>query len=221
MLLARKAVIALPMPIGACTAMLWASCWSCMSRNWSSPLTRPGADAGRSSGRGGLAEEGEDPQQLGPVGLAAVLADLERLGRPHGPAAIGAEEFRELVAEAVGGAAAKLGLEALAGRKPRSFPAASSSAWRWRGRSFPSPALLLDEPMSNLDARMREQMRFEIRKLHRDLGATSVYVTHDQIEAMTMADRIVAMNAGIIQQVGTPLELYDDPANMFVAGFIG
>jgi len=68
---------------------------------------------------------------------------------------------------------------------------------------------------------MREQMRFEIRKLHRDLGATSVYVTHDQIEAMTMADRIVAMNAGVIQQVGTPLELYDDPANMFVAGFIG
>jgi len=82
-------------------------------------------------------------------------------------------------------------------------------------------AFLFDEPLSNLDARLREQMRSEIRKLHRDLGTTSVYVTHDQIEAMTMADRIVAMQSGVIQQVGTPLELYDDPANMFVAGFIG
>ena len=82
-------------------------------------------------------------------------------------------------------------------------------------------AFLFDEPLSNLDARLREQMRFEIKKLHRDLGATSVYVTHDQIEAMTMADRIVAMNDGVVQQVGTPLDLYDDPANIFVAGFIG
>ena len=64
-------------------------------------------------------------------------------------------------------------------------------------------------------------MRAEIKKLHRDLGATSIYVTHDQIEAMTMADRIVAMHAGVVQQVGTPLELYDRPANLFVAGFIG
>src|SRR6476646_7034871 len=82
-------------------------------------------------------------------------------------------------------------------------------------------AFLFDEPLSNLDARLREQMRFEIRKLHHDLGATSVYVTHDQIEAMTMADRIVAMDQGVVQQVGSPLELYDDPANIFVAGFIG
>ena len=82
-------------------------------------------------------------------------------------------------------------------------------------------AFLFDEPLSNLDARLREQMRFEIRKLHRDIGATSVYVTHDQIEAMTMSDRIVAMNGGVIQQVGAPLELYDNPANIFVAGFIG
>jgi len=82
-------------------------------------------------------------------------------------------------------------------------------------------AFLFDEPLSNLDARLREQMRYEIRKLHRDLGATSIYVTHDQIEAMTMADRIVAMNEGVAQQVGAPAELYDDPANTFVAGFIG
>ncbi|WP_042776959.1 ABC transporter ATP-binding protein, partial [Sinorhizobium fredii] len=82
-------------------------------------------------------------------------------------------------------------------------------------------AFLFDEPLSNLDARLREQMRAEIKKLHKDLGATSIYVTHDQIEAMTLADRIVAMNAGVVQQVGSPLDLYDRPANLFVAGFIG
>ena len=82
-------------------------------------------------------------------------------------------------------------------------------------------AFLFDEPLSNLDARLREAMRIEIGKLHRSLGATSVYVTHDQIEAMTMADKIVAMQGGVIQQIGSPLELYDDPANVFVAGFIG
>ncbi len=82
-------------------------------------------------------------------------------------------------------------------------------------------AFLFDEPLSNLDARLREQMRAEIKKLHKDLGATSIYVTHDQIEAMTLADRIVAMNGGVVQQVGSPLDLYDRPANLFVAGFIG
>jgi multiple sugar transport system ATP-binding protein len=82
-------------------------------------------------------------------------------------------------------------------------------------------AFLFDEPLSNLDARLREQMRGEIKKLHQSLGATSIYVTHDQIEAMTLADRIVAMNAGVVQQVGSPLDLYDRPANLFVAGFIG
>jgi multiple sugar transport system ATP-binding protein len=82
-------------------------------------------------------------------------------------------------------------------------------------------AFLFDEPLSNLDARLREQMRFEIRKLHRDLGATSVYVTHDQIEAMTMADRIVVMHDGIVEQIGTPLQLFDHPGNLFVAQFIG
>jgi multiple sugar transport system ATP-binding protein len=82
-------------------------------------------------------------------------------------------------------------------------------------------AFLFDEPLSNLDARLREQMRYEIRRLQRDLGTTSIYVTHDQIEAMTMADRIVAMHEGIAQQIGTPADLYDNPANLFVAGFIG
>ena len=127
-----------------------------------------------------------------------------------------------VIADAVGKAAAKLGLGALLERKPRAL----SGGQRQRvamGRAIvrKPKAFLFDEPLSNLDARLREQMRFEIKKLHRDLGATSVYVTHDQIEAMTMADRIVAMNGGIVQQVGAPLDLYDDPANIFVAGFIG
>lgn len=84
------------------------------------------------------------------------------------------------------------------------------------------PSLLLfDEPLSNLDAALRASTRIEIAKLHRQLGATIVYVTHDQTEAMTLADRIVVFNGGRIEQVGKPLDLYRDPANLFVAGFIG
>jgi multiple sugar transport system ATP-binding protein len=80
---------------------------------------------------------------------------------------------------------------------------------------------LFDEPLSNLDAKLRIQMRAEIRELHQRLATTTIYVTHDQIEAMTMADKIVVMNGGHIEQIGAPLALYDRPKNMFVAGFIG
>ncbi|MFC4352874.1 sn-glycerol-3-phosphate import ATP-binding protein UgpC [Fodinicurvata halophila] len=80
---------------------------------------------------------------------------------------------------------------------------------------------LFDEPLSNLDAKLRVQMRVEIRRLQQRLGTTSLYVTHDQVEAMTMADRLVVMNAGVAEQVGTPLEIYENPASTFVAGFIG
>jgi len=80
---------------------------------------------------------------------------------------------------------------------------------------------LLDEPLSNLDAKLRGQTRVELQKLHRDLETTFIYVTHDQVEAMTMGDRIAIMNGGILQQVGTPGDIYDHPANLFVAGFIG
>jgi multiple sugar transport system ATP-binding protein len=80
---------------------------------------------------------------------------------------------------------------------------------------------LFDEPLSNLDAKLRTQMRAEIKRLHNRLGVTSVYVTHDQVEAMTLADRIVVMNDGAIEQVGTPMELFNDPTNVFVAGFLG
>ena len=79
----------------------------------------------------------------------------------------------------------------------------------------------MDEPLSNLDAKLRVSMRSEISKLHRQLGSTTIYVTHDQVEAMTMADRIVIMKDGVIQQVGKPMDLYEHPANKFVAGFIG
>jgi multiple sugar transport system ATP-binding protein len=80
---------------------------------------------------------------------------------------------------------------------------------------------LFDEPLSNLDAKLRVAMRTEIKALHQRLTTTSIYVTHDQIEAMTMADKIVVMNGGKVEQIGSPLELYDNPANLFVAGFIG
>ena len=80
---------------------------------------------------------------------------------------------------------------------------------------------LFDEPLSNLDAELRTQMRVEIARLHREIGATMVYVTHDQVEAMTLADRIVVLRGGRVEQIGTPQELYERPANTFVAGFIG
>ncbi|TWB57434.1 carbohydrate ABC transporter ATP-binding protein (CUT1 family) [Rhizobium sp. ERR 922] len=126
------------------------------------------------------------------------------------------------IAKAVARAASKLGLDPLLERRPKAL----SGGQRQRvamGRAIvrQPKAFLFDEPLSNLDARLREQMRAEIKKLHGDLKATSIYVTHDQIEAMTLADRIVAMHGGVVQQVGSPLELYDRPANLFVAGFIG
>src|SRR6266480_4388164 len=86
---------------------------------------------------------------------------------------------------------------------------------------YDNMVFLLDEPLSNLDAKLRGQTRVELQKLHRDLQTTFIYVTHDQVEAMTMGDRIAIMNAGILQQVGTPGDIYDHPANLFVAGFIG
>jgi ABC-type sugar transport system ATPase subunit len=119
-------------------------------------------------------------------------------------------------------AARILQIEPLLERKPRQL----SGGQRQRvaiGRAIVRhPKLFLfDEPLSNLDAELRTQMRVEIAKLHRDLGVSMVYVTHDQVEAMTLADRIVVLRGGLIEQVGSPSELYDRPANKFVAGFIG
>ena len=103
-----------------------------------------------------------------------------------------------------------------------SCPAASASGWRWAGRSCASrPRFLMDEPLSNLDAKLRVQMRAEIARLQRDLGVTTIYVTHDQVEAMTMGDRVAVLKDGYLQQVDTPQNLYDSPVNVFVAAFIG
>jgi len=82
-------------------------------------------------------------------------------------------------------------------------------------------AFLFDEPLSNLDAKLRVQMRLEIQKLHRELRTTSIFVTHDQVEAMTLADRMIVMNLGVVEQIGRPIDVYDDPNSIFVAGFIG
>jgi multiple sugar transport system ATP-binding protein len=119
-------------------------------------------------------------------------------------------------------AAQILGIEDLMKRKPRQL----SGGQRQRvalGRAIvrEPAAFLLDEPLSNLDAKLRVQTRAELNKLHQRLGTTFIYVTHDQVEAMTMASRIAVLDKGILQQVGTPQELYDRPDNIFVAGFIG
>jgi multiple sugar transport system ATP-binding protein len=129
---------------------------------------------------------------------------------------------RDAIQAKVERAAAILGLTPYLGRYPRAL----SGGQRQRvamGRAIvrDPQVFLFDEPLSNLDAKLRVQMRTEIKELHQRLKTTTVYVTHDQIEAMTMADRIVVMQGGRIEQVGAPLELYDRPANTFVAAFIG
>ncbi|QIE57439.1 sn-glycerol-3-phosphate ABC transporter ATP-binding protein UgpC [Pikeienuella piscinae] len=126
------------------------------------------------------------------------------------------------IAEKVGPAAEILGLSNLLDRYPRQL----SGGQRQRvamGRAIvrDPQVFLFDEPLSNLDAKLRVSMRAEVKNLHQRLRTTTVYVTHDQIEAMTMADKIVVMQDGIVEQIGAPLELYDSPANLFVAGFIG
>src|SRR5262244_1607784 len=127
-------------------------------------------------------------------------------------------EIRERVSEA----ARMLDIVELVDRKPKQL----SGGQRQRvamGRAIVRhpKVFLFDEPLSNLDAKLRVQMRVELKKLHERLGTTAIYVTHDQVEAMTLGDRVVVMKDGVVQQVGDPLELYNRPANKFVAGFIG
>ena len=133
-----------------------------------------------------------------------------------------AGESKSTIGGKVSAAARMLGLDTLLDRLPRQL----SGGQRQRvamGRAMvrDPKVFLFDEPLSNLDAKLRVQMRSEIRALHQRLKATSIYVTHDQIEALTMADRIVVLRDGQVEQVGTPVELYDQPCNVFVAGFIG
>ncbi len=127
-----------------------------------------------------------------------------------------------MIEQQVARAAQILGLAPYLNRYPRQL----SGGQRQRvamGRAIvrDPQVFLFDEPLSNLDAKLRVQMRAEIKELHQRLTTTTVYVTHDQIEAMTMADKIVVMNSGNVEQIGAPLELYDRPNNLFVAGFIG
>ena len=132
------------------------------------------------------------------------------------------KEPKDEIGRRVKEVAAMLGIEELLGRKPAQL----SGGQRQRvamGRALVREprAFLLDEPLSNLDAKLRVQVRAELKRLHRRLGITTIYVTHDQVEAMTLGDRIVVMSGGEVQQVGAPQDVYDRPANIFVAGFIG
>ncbi|WP_062015133.1 ABC transporter ATP-binding protein [Aureimonas sp. AU4] len=129
---------------------------------------------------------------------------------------------RSTIAERVAKAAAILDLEALVERYPRELSGGQRQRVAMGRAIVRNPAVFLfDEPLSNLDAKLRVQMRAEIKALHQRLRTTTIYVTHDQVEAMTMADRIVVLRGGRVEQIGRPLDLYDRPANPFVASFIG
>ena len=150
--------------------------------------------------------------------VAAYDGPAQRRLRARGTAAAARRD------RAAGGGSARprrpRGISPTGGR--RSSPAASSSASRSPARSRSEPkVLLLDEPLSNLDAKLRVQVRRELRDLQQRLGLTTIFVTHDQEEANTICDRIAVMNDGVVQQVGTPMELYERPANLFVASFLG
>ncbi len=142
----------------------------------------------------------------------------ENMGFSLKLAGVNKEDRRKRVEEA----AATLGLTDYLDRQPRQLSGGQRQRVAMGRAIVRNPAVFLfDEPLSNLDAKLRVQMRSEIKQNHQRLKTTTIYVTHDQIEAMTMADRIVVMNAGRIEQIGSPLDLYDRPANRFVAGFIG
>jgi sn-glycerol 3-phosphate transport system ATP-binding protein len=129
---------------------------------------------------------------------------------------------RKDITERVERAAGILELKPLLARTPRQLSGGQRQRVAMGRAIVREPAVFLfDEPLSNLDAKLRVQMRFEIQKLHRRLRTTSLYVTHDQVEAMTLANRMIVMNAGRAEQIGTPMQVYEDPQTIFVAGFIG
>ncbi|MDR5904443.1 sn-glycerol-3-phosphate ABC transporter ATP-binding protein UgpC [Franzmannia qiaohouensis] len=178
---------------------------------------------------GDLLIDGERINEVGPAdrGLAMVFQSYalyphmtveDNMGFSLRLAGVGKQARRDKVLEA----ARILQLEPLLDRKPKAL----SGGQRQRvaiGRAIVrNPSIFLfDEPLSNLDAALRVQMRIELARLHEELDATMIYVTHDQIEAMTMADKIVVLQGGVVEQVGSPMELYHHPCNRFVAGFIG
>ena len=128
----------------------------------------------------------------------------------------------EKKAQRIAEVAEKVGLGALLERYPRQLSGGQRQRVALARAMVRTPSLfLMDEPLSNLDAKLRGQMRAELKRLQHDLGTTTIYVTHDQVEAMTLAHRVAVMNAGVLQQVGPPKEIYENPANLFVAGFVG
>jgi sn-glycerol 3-phosphate transport system ATP-binding protein len=166
------------------------------------------------------------PSGCGKSTLLRMVAGLETIS--SGQIAIGERVVNELepkdrdIDARVKRAAGILELGALLGRKPRELSGGQRQRVAMGRAIVREPAVFLfDEPLSNLDAKLRVQMRVELQALHRRLGTTSLYVTHDQIEAMTLAHRMMVMNAGRAEQIGAPLEVYAKPATTFVAGFIG
>ena len=178
---------------------------------------------------GSIVFDGQDVTELAPAERGVAMVFQSYALYPHmnvyDNMAFGlklAKTDKGSIAERVRETARILQIEHLLARKPREL----SGGQRQRvaiGRAIVRQprVFLFDEPLSNLDAALRVQMRIELKRLHRELGTTMIYVTHDQVEAMTLADRIVVLNEGRVEQIGTPLELYHHPRNLFVAGFIG
>ena len=153
-------------------------------------------------------------------GGGIVSRGIRRIFNPRVAAELG--EQRRGISNRVRSAAQRLGIEHLLKRKPHQLSGGERQRVALGRAIVRNPAaFLFDEPLSNLDAKLRTEMRVELKRLHRELEATMIYVTHDQVEAMTLGDRIAVMNGGKIQQVGPPLSVYRQPANVFVAGFIG
>ncbi len=180
-------------------------------------------------GSGSIAFDGRDVTEQAPAERGVAMVFQSYALYPHmnvyDNMAFGlklAKTDKHSMVERVRETARILQIEHLLARKPREL----SGGQRQRvaiGRAIVRQprVFLFDEPLSNLDAALRVQMRIELKRLHRELGTTMIYVTHDQVEAMTLADRIVVLNEGRVEQIGTPLELYHHPRNLFVAGFIG
>jgi len=178
---------------------------------------------------GSIVFDGQDVTELAPAERGVAMVFQSYALYPHmnvyDNMAFGlklAKTDKGSIAERVRETARILQIEHLLARKPREL----SGGQRQRvaiGRAIVRQprVFLFDEPLSNLDAALRVQMRIELKRLHRELGTTMIYVTHDQVEAMTLADRIVVLNEGRVEQIGAPLELYYHPRNLFVAGFIG